>query len=42
MPSKNPDLHGAAPDHAGDALLVLDMISDFRFPNGTRAQQAAQ
>jgi nicotinamidase-related amidase len=38
---KNRDLHGAAPDHANDALLILDMISDFRFPSGARLLRRA-
>jgi nicotinamidase-related amidase len=37
----NPDLDGAAPDSSPDALLVLDMISDFRFPDGARVFRAA-
>ena len=33
---RNPDLHGAAPDEARDALLILDMISSFEFEDGAR------
>jgi nicotinamidase-related amidase len=41
LPRRNPDLDGAAPDISTDALLVLDMISDFRFPDGARVARAA-
>ena len=40
-PARNPDLHGAAPDRSEDALLLLDMISDFGFRNGARVFRAA-
>lgn len=32
MPSKNNDLHGSAPDRSGVALLLIDVINDFDFP----------
>lgn len=35
-------IHGMAPDHARTALLILDMISDFRFPDGTAVLRAAR
>jgi nicotinamidase-related amidase len=38
---RNRDLHGAAPDRSADALLILDMISDFEFPEGSRVLRAA-
>jgi nicotinamidase-related amidase len=38
---RNRDLHGAAPDRAADALLILDMISDFDFPKGSSILKAA-
>jgi nicotinamidase-related amidase len=31
-----------APDHSRAALLILDMISDFRFPDGTAVLRAAR
>jgi nicotinamidase-related amidase len=34
MPTRNPDLHGNAPDKAGAALLLIDLINDLRFPEG--------
>jgi nicotinamidase-related amidase len=34
--------HGLIPDHSVAVLLVLDMISDFRFPDGPRVQRAAR
>lgn len=32
MPSKNRDLHGNTPDKADVALLLIDVINDFDFP----------
>jgi nicotinamidase-related amidase len=32
MPAKNVDLHGAAPDKSDLALLLIDVINDFDFP----------
>jgi nicotinamidase-related amidase len=40
-PVGNPDLHGAAPDQSHTALLVLDMISDFQFEDGSRLLRSA-
>lgn len=34
-------MHGLLPDHSRAALLVLDMISDFQFPDGTKVRHAA-
>jgi nicotinamidase-related amidase len=34
MPIKSPDLHGNVPDQAGTALLLIDVINDFEFPEG--------
>jgi nicotinamidase-related amidase len=34
MPPKNNDLHGNAPDQSGVALLLIDVINDFDFPEG--------
>lgn len=33
--------HGLAPDRSATVLLILDMISDFRFPEGAQAARAA-
>jgi nicotinamidase-related amidase len=33
--------HGLLPDHSPAALIVLDMISDFRFPDGPAIARAA-
>jgi nicotinamidase-related amidase len=38
---RNRDLHGSAPDSSRDALLILDMISDFEFEDGGRAFRSA-
>lgn len=32
MPSKNPDLHGSVPDRSPVALVLVDVINDFDFP----------
>lgn len=34
-------LHGAAPDESTHALLIVDLISDFRFPDGSKMARAA-
>ena len=34
MPVKSKDLHGNAPDQAGAALLLIDVINDFEFEGG--------
>jgi len=36
MPRKNPDLHGAVPEHSAVALLLIDVINDLEFPGGER------
>jgi nicotinamidase-related amidase len=41
MPARNRDLHGFAPDTASTALLILDLISDFEFPDGEAVLRAA-
>ncbi|AMV19586.1 cysteine hydrolase family protein [Planctomyces sp. SH-PL14] len=33
-PSRNPDLHGSAPDKSDVVLLLIDVINDFNFPEG--------
>ena len=34
MPVRSEDLHGSAPDKSGAALLLIDVINDFDFPEG--------
>jgi nicotinamidase-related amidase len=34
MPTKNPDLHGNAPDDASTVLLLIDVINDLEFEGG--------
>ena len=41
MPARNRDLHGFAPDSASTALLILDLISDFEFPDGAAVLRSA-
>lgn len=36
MPAKNRDLHGNAPDKSAIAVLLIDVITDFEFPDGDR------
>lgn len=36
MPSRNPDLHGSAPDKSEVALLIVDVINDFDFPEANQ------
>lgn len=36
MPAKDKNLHGSAPDKHSVALLLIDVISDFDFPDGAR------
>jgi nicotinamidase-related amidase len=39
---KNSDLHGSAPDEHPIALLIIDLISDFRFEDGEKLARAAR
>jgi nicotinamidase-related amidase len=39
---KSVDLHGSAPDKHSTALLVIDLISDFDFPDGDRLARVAE
>lgn len=41
MPEKNADLHGSAPDKSLVALLLIDVINDFDFPDGDRLASLA-
>jgi nicotinamidase-related amidase len=36
MPAKNHDLHGNVPEKSPIALLIIDVISDFDFPDGDK------
>src|SRR5689334_23316391 len=36
MPRSSRDLHGSVPDESAAALLLLDVISDFEFPDADR------
>jgi nicotinamidase-related amidase len=42
MPGKNVDLHGSAPDKHKFALLLIDVINDFDFPEGDRLLKHAR
>jgi len=33
-------MHGLIPDHSKAALLILDMISDFQFPDGPKVRKS--
>lgn len=39
---RSSDLHGSAPDEHSDALLIIDLISDFEFPDGTTLLRRAE
>jgi nicotinamidase-related amidase len=41
MPSRNPDLHGNAPDKSPIALLLIDVINDLEFPTSDRLLKQA-
>jgi nicotinamidase-related amidase len=45
MPARSPvgskDLHGSAPDKSGAALLLIDVINDFDFPEGDQLLRLA-
>jgi len=36
------DLHGSAPDKSGAALILIDVINDFDFPEGDELLRLAQ
>jgi nicotinamidase-related amidase len=42
MTENNPDLHGNAPDKADGALVMIDVINAFDFPDGPRLLEFAQ
>jgi len=41
-PPKNSDLHGSAPDNSPVALLLLDVINDFDYPDGEKLFECAR
>ena len=41
MAGRSEDLHGAAPDKSGAALLLIDVINDFDFPEGDQLLKLA-
>jgi len=41
MPRASHDLHGSAPDKSETALLLIDVINDFDFPEGEQLLQLA-
>jgi len=41
MPESNADLHGYAPDKADGALLLIDVVNRFDFPDGDRLLKQA-
>ncbi len=42
MPTRNPDLHGSAPDKSGVALLLIDVINDLNFPEANQLLRFAR
>jgi nicotinamidase-related amidase len=42
MPEKNIDLHGSAPDEHKFALLLIDVINDFDFPEANQLLKYAR
>src|ERR1051326_5476064 len=41
MSRRSEDLHGSAPDKSGAALLLIDVINDFDFPEGDQLLRLA-
>jgi nicotinamidase-related amidase len=41
MPVRSHDLHGSAPDKSAAALLLIDVINDFDFPDGEQLLRLA-
>src|SRR6187401_1858440 len=41
MPARNSDLHGSAPDKSEIALLIVDVINDFDFPEANQLMRYA-
>jgi nicotinamidase-related amidase len=42
VPARNADLHGLAPDTCPVALLLVDVVSDFDFPDGDQLLEQAR
>jgi nicotinamidase-related amidase len=42
MPTRNPDLHGSAPDKSEVALLLIDVINDLDFPEANQLLRYAR
>ncbi|HEY2614363.1 MAG TPA: isochorismatase family cysteine hydrolase [Chthoniobacterales bacterium] len=42
MPARNQDLHGSAPDKSDFALLLIDVINDFDFPEAAQLLRYAR
>ena len=42
MSERSEDLHGSAPDKSGAALLLIDVINDFDFPEGEQLLKLAR
>lgn len=42
MPARNDDLHGSAPDKSDFALLLIDLINDFDFPEANQLLRFAR
>ena len=42
MTSKNPDLHGSAPDKSPVAVLLIDVINGFDFPEAKQLLRYAK
>jgi len=42
MPTRNPDLHGSAPDKSEVALLLIDVINDLDFPEANQLLRQAR
>ena len=42
MPEKNVDLHGSAPDKHKVALLLIDVVNDFDFPEADQLLKHAR
>jgi nicotinamidase-related amidase len=41
MPIRSHDLHGSAPDKSATALILIDVINDFEFPDGDQLLRIA-
>jgi nicotinamidase-related amidase len=41
MPRRSPDLHRRVPEDSAAAMILLDVISDFEFPDAEKLLQPA-